>query len=106
MSATPIRIGMTSNVFGLGSTALAAAHVAHTQGAEFFFFRLDDVDPVAGTIEGMFFHNGGWERRKTLFPDVVDNAMLGDITAPGWPALVRNCRITTPCLGGKLAVDQ
>jgi hypothetical protein len=107
MSAKPpIRIGMTSNVFGLGSTALAAAHAAHMQGAEFFFFKLDDVDPADESIGGMFFRDGGWEKRRTAFPDVIDNATLEQLSGQGWDALVRKCRITTPFLGGKLAVDR
>ncbi len=107
MSAKPpIRIGMTSNVFGLGSTALAAAHAAHMRGAEFFFFKLDDVDPADESIGGMVFRGGGWEKQRTAFPDVVDNATLEQPSGDGWQALVRKCRITTPFLGGKLAVDR
>ena len=107
MSAPPpIRIGMTSNVFGLGSTALAAAHAAHMQGAEFFFFRPEDIDPAGESIEGVFFQGGGWEKKRTPFPDVVENATLDQISGAGWQALVRKCRITTPFLGGKMAVDK
>jgi hypothetical protein len=107
MSATPpIRIGMTSNLFGLGSTAMAVAHAAHMRGAEFFFFKLDDVDPADESIGGMFFRSGRWEKQRTAFPDVVDNSTAGQLSGERWEALIGKCRITTPFLGGKLAVDR
>jgi len=102
----PIRIGMTSTVMGLGPATLAAAHVARARGADFFFFRPEDVDPAAETIDGHFFEDGRWQRRRTPFPDVVENSTLEELTSEPWRSLARRCRITTPYLGGKLAVDR
>lgn len=104
--APPIRIGMTSKLVGLGSTALAVAHAAHMRGAEFFYFKLEDVDPAAETIDGHVFRNGDWERQRTAFPDVVENDVMEELSGAAWDALVRKCRITTPFLGSKLDVDQ
>lgn len=102
----PIRIGMTSTVMGRGWAALAAAHVARARGVDFFFFRPTDVDRASETIDGHFFEDGRWVRRRTDFPDVVDNSTMEALTSEPWRTLSRRARITTPYLGGKLAVDR
>ncbi len=103
---SPVRIGMASDLLGLGSTTLAIAHAAHMRGADFFYFKPEDVDLAEETIAGHFFQDGGWVRKRTAFPDVVQNEMSGEFTGDTWEALIRKCRITTPYLGSKLEVDQ
>lgn len=105
-SAAPIRIGMTSDVLGFGSATHAAAHVAHMHGAEFFFFKAEDIDAAGETILGHFFRNEAWEKRRTPFPDVVANVLANAVTTEAWRALERACRMTTPYLGGKMAIEQ
>jgi hypothetical protein len=106
MSANrPVRIGMFRNGAKPGTLALAAAHAAVVQGAEFFFFGPDDVNLAERRINAEFFENGEWTRRITAFPDVVDNDLYP--TDPEvWRALVECARITTAPLGGKLGVDR
>jgi hypothetical protein len=100
-----IRIGMFRNGSPPGAVALAAAHAAVVQGAQFFFFAPDDVDLAERTINAQFFENSEWTRRITEFPHVVDNDIY-PTNSDIWKTLVKSARIMTPPLGGKLGVDR
>jgi hypothetical protein len=105
MAGARIRIGMFRNGLPPGPVALAAAHVAAAQGAQFFYFAPDDVNLAERTINAQFFEDNQWTRRITDFPHVVDNDLYP--TDPEvWNALVASARIMTPPLGGKLGVDR
>jgi hypothetical protein len=86
--------------------AVAMAHAALHQRADFFFFNPQDVNVADGTINGQFYEDCGWTRRLTPLPDVVENNPVMSVPSDVWEMLVRRSRITTPPLGGKLNIDQ
>lgn len=103
--AGSVSIGMM-RPYPPGAVAVAMAHAALHQGAEFFFFNPQDVDVEDETIDGQFYEDCEWKRRRTPLPDVVENSPIMSVPPKVWEMLVRRARITTPPLGGKLNIDQ
>lgn len=101
---TPIRVGMLRMSGRPGAMAVACAHAAAMQGAQLVYFGPSDVNIETRSINVLIYEGGGWTRRTTPIPPVIDNDEDSRSATAVWDVLSRHARMTTPQLGGKLEV--
>ncbi len=99
-----MKVGMLRFNDRPGVIARTVAYVCDHHDIEFFYFTPDDVDLTNLEINGQFLVKGEWVRRKTRFPDVIDNAPMRQRDKFLYSVLSEYSFLTTKRIGTKKEV--
>ncbi|MFD1414462.1 YheC/YheD family protein [Oceanobacillus jeddahense] len=99
-----MKVGMLRFKDVPGKLARTVAYICGHHDIEFFYFTPDDVDLTAFEINGQFLIKGEWVRKKTKFPDVIDNAPMRNRDKFLYSILSEHSFLTTKRIGTKKEV--
>lgn len=97
-----MKVGLLREKHKKGVLGRTLTYISKYYDIDFFVFTYDDVDLENETIDGLFFEGGRWIKKRTEFPDIVDNVPMDKRKYPEiFKALKRKAIFTTPGLGSK-----
>lgn len=97
-----MKVGLLREKHKKGVLGRTLTYISNFYNIDFFVFTYDDVDLENETIDGLFFEDGQWVKKRTEFPDIVDNVPMDKRKYPEiFKALKKKAIFTTPGLGSK-----
>ncbi|PTJ44823.1 hypothetical protein [Mammaliicoccus sciuri] len=71
-----MKVGLLREKHKKGVLGRTLTYISNFYNIDFFVFTYDDVDLENETIDGLFFEDGQWVKKRTEFPDTVDNVPM------------------------------